>query len=369
MRLWIVNPGSTSTKTALYQGGRCLAEETVRHPSDQLLAMDSLMEQEQLRTDAVEAALSRALEAHPPPHADDGAPSPPLQAVVARGGLVHPVPSGVYRVNDAMLADLAAARYGVHASNLGAPIAHRIAARLGIPALVVDPPVVDEMIPEARYAGHPLFHRRSAFHALNHKAVARKAARDIGRPYGTLNLVVAHLGGGISVAAHRRGRVVDVNNALEEGPFSPERSGTLPSMQLLDLCFSGRYGREEIRRMLVGAGGLFAYLGTTDGRLIEERVAIGDPAAAEAMSAMVFQIAKEIGASATVLDGQVDAILLTGGLARNRGLVEAIRWKVSFLAPVRVYPGEAEMEALAEGASLALSGRLPLLEYETEAMA
>lgn len=280
-----------------------------------------------------------------------------LAAVVGRGGLLQPLPGGTYRVNQAMLQELREARRGQHASNLGAVLAREIAGEGGIPAFIVDPVVVDEMEPLARLTGMPELERHSIFHALNQKAVARKASLALGLSYGETSLVVAHLGGGISVGAHHRGRVVDVNNALDgDGPFSPERSGGLPAGGLLRLCFGGEYSREDLHRKLVGRGGLLAYLGTHDGREVEERIDKGDREARLVYQGLAYQVAKEIGGAAAVLGGRLQAVVLTGGLAHSRRLVGWIEERVAFLGPVLVYPGEEEMEALAQGGLRVLSG-------------
>jgi butyrate kinase len=270
----------------------------------------------------------------------------------------------VYAVNDAMIADLESGRYGEHASNLGAPIAREIAAEAGCPSFIVDPVVVDELVPASRLSGHPALPRRSVFHALNQRSVARLVAHRIGMSYEEANLIVAHLGGGISVGAHKHGRVVDVNNALDgEGPFTPERTGTLPAGPLVTLCFRGGYSEEEVRRMIKGRGGLMAYLGTTDFRILESRLASGDRRARTVFDAMVVQIAKEISSHGATMEGKVDAVVLTGGMVKSATLVEALRSRLEWMAPVEVVPGEREMEALAEGALAALLNERPVKEY------
>lgn len=354
--LFILNPGSTSTKTALFRDQQCLFEETVRHqPSD--LPADSVMAQLPFRLSAVIDALNRSLSA-------SGLKTDDLSAIVGRGGLLRGVAGGTYLVSQAMLDDLKIARYGEHASNLGAFIAEDIALRYGLSAYIVDPPSVDEMADIARYTGLPGFRRQSIFHALNQKAVARLIAADLGKPYDQLNLIVAHLGGGITVGAHQAGRVIDVNDALQEGPFSPERSGTLPTRQLTDFCLDGPKDRKTVYRMLVGQGGLFAYTGSTDFRTIEE-LSASRPDYLELIKAMAYQIAKEIGAMAAVLSGRVDAVILTGGLAHSAMLTGLITDRVSGFAPVKIHPGEDELSALANGVIRVLEGREKFKTYDS----
>jgi butyrate kinase len=285
---------------------------------------------------------------------------------MGRGGLTKPVKSGILKVNEAMLRDLRAGVSGVHASNLGGLIAHELALSLpGAKAYTVDPVVVDELEDVARISGHPLFPKVSIFHALNQKATARIHAEKTGGRYEDLNLVVAHLGGGISVGAHRKGRVVDVNQALNgDGPFSPERSGTLPALALADACFSGKYTREDIAKMITGKGGYVAYLGTNSAAEVDERAASGDERAKLIRGAMACQTAKEIGAMAVVLEGKIDAILLTGGIAHSEAFTASLRAKIEFLAPVFVYPGENELFALAYNGGRILRGEAEIQEYE-----
>ncbi|MCL2009790.1 MAG: butyrate kinase [Synergistaceae bacterium] len=351
MRIFAINPGSTSTKIALYDGESCLWNDTQRYDTD----VTGLSDQEQFRFDEI----TKALETR-------GASPKDFSAVVGRGGLIKPVKGGVYRVNTAMLEDLRGMKYGAHASNLGAPLAHRFAAEAGkIPAFIVDPVVVDELADEARFSGLPEIPRISIFHALNQKAVARRAAAELKKDVTGCNLIVAHMGGGVSVGAHEKGRVIDVNNALDgEGPMSPERSGSLPTGGLVSMCFSGKYAMPEIRKMINGKGGLVAHLGTNDLREVERRIADGDAQASLVFEAMALQIAKEIGRCAAVLKGEVDAVVLTGGLAHSDKLCERVASRVSFIAPVLRYPGEDEMEALARGALRALRGEESPREYE-----
>jgi len=285
-------------------------------------------------------------------------------AIVGRGGLLKPIASGVYEVNEAMKNDLRNATMQ-HACNLGGLLAEDIALLIpGCKAYIADPVVVDELEDVARISGSPLMMRKSVFHALNHKAIARKYACSVNKKYEELDLIVAHLGGGISVAAHRQGRVIDVNNALEgSGPFSPERAGTLPARQLADLCFSGDYTIEEIKKMITGRGGLMAHLGTTDARDVVKRISEGDARAELVLKSMIYNIAKEIGAMSVVLHGKVDAILLTGGISYNDYCINKLKEYIAFIAPVCVFPGEDEMEALAFNALGVLRGKLNCKEY------
>jgi butyrate kinase len=350
-----INPGSTSTKIAVYKN---LDEEftvTIRHSVDELRRFERIFDQYEFRKEIILKTLE-----------DARIDLKKINAVVGRGGLVRPIPSGVYRVNQKMLDDLRNELYGEHASNLGAVLAHEIANSIGtnIPAFIVDPVVVDELDEIARISGHPELPRISIFHALNQKAVARRFAREQGKKYEDLNLIVVHLGGGITIGVHHNGRVIDVNNGLDgEGPFAPERSGTLPVGQLARLCFSGKYTYPEVRKMITGKGGLVAYLGTNSALEVEERIACGDDYAELIYKAMAYQISKEIGAASTVLKGNVDAILITGGLANSPMLVKWIQERVYFIAPIHLYPGEDEMYALTENVYFALKGELPIREY------
>jgi len=348
----VVNPGSTSTKIALYRGRRRVHEKTLHHSVRALRRFRTVAEQAPMR----ETVVLRAVRAF-------GVGPERLDAVAARGGLIAPCPSGTYRVGPKMLDELRAAKHGSHASNLGAIIGARIAARAGAPAFIVDPVVVDELRPEARLSGIPELERRSIWHALNQKAVARLVAAKLGRRYERTSQIVVHLGGGISVAAHRRGRAVDVNNALDgDGPFAVERSGGLPAGDLVRLA--RKTPKAEMLRKITGAGGAVAYLGTNDMRAVERRAARGERAARDVLAAMAYQVAKEIGACAAALAGKVDAIVLSGALARCRPLVNAIRRRVKFLARVYVVPGEMEMDALAAGALRVLTGRARARRYE-----
>lgn len=352
-RILVVNPGSTSTKVALFENDTPLLQETLRHDAAELAAFAHIADQYAFRRDSVLRWMEQ-----------NGVALSGLSAVVGRGGLFRPLESGTYRVNAAMLAEMREPGPREHASNLGVLIAQEIAERAGVPAFTVDPVSVDEFDDLARISGLAEVERKSLSHALNIKAVARRAAADQGRRYAEMNMIVAHLGGGISVTAHRRGRMVDVNNALDAGPFSPERSGTLPLTDLIEMCYAGRYTKEELKKRLVGRGGLVSHLGTNSTIEVEQRIAAGDERARLVSQAMAYQIAKEIGAMATVLKGQVEAIVITGGVARWQELVAWIRERVAFIAPVLVYPGEDEMLALAQGALRVLRGEEEARTYE-----
>lgn len=332
-----INPGSTSTKIAVFEDDKEVFSKTLRHSAEELAPFSTVASQFQFRKNIILKELQAA-----------GIGVNQLHAIVGRGGLVKPIESGIYEVTDTLAHDLEHPVMGEHASNLGGLIARDIAREInnGSKAYIADPVVVDELDPIARISGHPAIQRVSIFHALNQKVIARTYANECGKRYEEMNLIVAHMGGGISVGAHCRGRVIDVNNALDgDGPFSPERSGGLPTGALLELCYNGK-SKAEIKKMLKGEGGVVAYLGTNDMRSVEEK-ATTDKEYALIQDAMCYQVAKEIGAMAAVLKGKVDAILLTGGIAYGKPITNAIREMVEFIAPVKVYPGEDEMRALA----------------------
>ncbi len=352
MRILLINPGSTSTKVALFSGEQQEAKETLTHPAEELAKHAHVWDQFEMRRAAIAGFVSRqALDLRT------------LAAVVGRGGLLRSVPGGTYRVNEKMLADARGNLQGEHISNLGCALAFAFAQEAGVEAYVTDPVSVDEFEPLARYSGHPLIERRALAHALSIHEVARRVAAEMGIALAASNLVVAHLGGGISVAPVKGGRIIDVNDASSDGPFSPERTGGLPLQPFITLCYSGRYTEKEVRRLVMGSGGLLAYLGTSSAQEVEQRIATGDQRAREVYEAMAYQIAKEIGAMATVLSGRVDAVVLTGGLANSRLLVDWITERVKFIAPVKVLPGEFEMEAMVAGALRVLRGEEPALEY------
>jgi len=352
-RLLIINPGGTSTKVAVYRDETPEFEETIRHSSDELDGFSGVIAQEPFRLQIILDLLrDRELDLKT------------FSAVVGRGGALRPLSSGTYRVVPEMVADIRAGRVFVdHASNLGPLLAHGLAAKAGIPAFIVDPVSVDEFVPESRLSGLPELERASMSHALNLKMVCRQAAARLGRRYEEINLVAVHLGSGITVSAHRRGRMIDVNNAVDGGPFAPTRTGGLPTTGLIKLCFSGTYNRDQLLDLATKRGGLLAYLGTSDGEEIEKRIAGGDERARLVYDTMIVQIAKEIGAMAAVLGGRLDAVVLTGGLARSRYLIDSLKEKVAFLAQMLVFPGEDEMKALALGALRVLSGEEAAGEY------
>lgn len=342
-----VNPGSTSTKFAVYEDEKLVCLHTIRHSADDLKSFKSLLEQHEFRKNLMVDYLAK-----------DGIDITELSAVVGRGGLVRPLESGVYSVNNKYIEDLKTRYSAEHASNLGGVIAREIAESIpGCLALIADPVVVDEYQDVARVSGLPQIPRRSMFHALNHKAIARKYAAANGTTYEKLNLVIAHMGGGISVAAHRLGKVVDSNQGLDGyGPFSPERAGTLDAGQLVDMCFAGKYTHDEIRKLLVGNGGLMAHLGINDTKVILQMVENGDKKARLVLEALAYNVAKEIGAMLAVLHGEADAVVLTGGIAYSKFVVEYIKKMISPMIKVTVYPGEDEMEALAMSGLRVLRG-------------
>lgn len=349
----IINPGSTSTKIAVFENDKPVHSESLRHRSEDLEEFGGIIQQLDYRRNLVLEALQNA-----------GIKVEELDAVVGRGGLLRPLQGGTYIINDRMTADLRAEKKGSHASNLGGLIASSIANEYGKSSYIVDPVSVDEMEPLARVSGIPEIPRESFFHALNQKAIARRAANDMGKKYEEINLVAAHLGGGISVGAHSKGRVIDVNNAIPgEGPFSPERSGGVPAGRLVEMCYSGDYSKEEIQKKLMGKGGLVAYLGTNDALTVEKMIEQGNQDAGLIYQAMGYQVAKEIGACSAVLKGNVDAVIITGGLAHSKMLVSWIEERVKYIAPVLVYPGEDEMEALAAGGLRVLNGSEEAMIY------
>jgi butyrate kinase len=352
-RILVINPGSTSTKIGVFDNDLSILEKTIRHESDQINSFDNNIDQYEFRKQTILETLDI-----------EGINISKLSAVCGRGGLLRPIEGGTYEVNDLMLLDLKAGYSGQHASNLGGIIAFEIASGLNIPAFIVDPVVVDELDPIARISGFPLIERKSIFHALNQKAVARRVSKSLGKRYEDLNLIVTHMGGGITIGVHKNGRVIDVNNGLHgDGPFSPERAGTVPAGDLISLCYSGDFYREEVMKKLVGQGGLVGYLGTNDALKVEEMISKGDKQAKLIYSAMAYQVAKEIGAASSVLAGKVDAIILTGGLAYGKGFVKEISDRVNWIADVMIEPGENELQALAEGALRVLRGEEEAKQY------
>jgi butyrate kinase len=356
-KAWIlaINPGSTSTKIAVYDGESPLFLKNLKHSQDLLADFEKITDQFQYRKSLIIKQLEEA-----EIELDN------IRIVMGRGGLLKPIESGIYEVSAAMIHDLKNSPLGEHASNLGGLIADDIARSLPTArAYIANPVVVDEMTDLARYTGHPFFKRKSIFHALNQKAVAREHAKSVLKNYEALNLIVVHLGGGITIGAHRRGRVIDVNQGLDgEGPFSPERTGTLPVGDVVRLCFSGKYTQKEIISMIKGKGGLVAYMGTNSAYEVEKRAYEGDERASQVMQAMAYQIAKDIGAMATVLEGEVDGILITGGVANSKWFVNLLIERVKFIAPVHVYPGEDEMRALAFNGLRILKGEAEIKIYQ-----
>ena len=352
MKILVINPGSTSTKIAVYENETPLLVRNISHTVEELSVYSQVVDQFEFRKNLV----LQELEANKIPFDFD--------AVIGRGGLVKPIPGGVYEVNEAMKRDTVHAMR-THACNLGGLIADKLASSLpNCRAFIADPGVVDEMDEIPHITGSPLMPRVTIWHALNQRAIARRYAREHDTRYENLNLVICHLGGGISIGAHDHGRAIDVNNALDgEGPFSPERAGTLPAGQLIDLCYSGRFTKDELKKRISGRAGLTAHLGTTDVPAIVASIENGDKKAELILNAMIYQVAKSIGAAAVALYGKVDAILLTGGIAHSDYVVSRLKERISFLAPVYVYPGEDELEALAQNALGALRGELPIAEY------
>jgi butyrate kinase len=350
-RILTINPGSTSTKFAVFVNQQPELVRNLNHSASEMEVFRgrAVLDQLEYRQSKIEEELNNA-----------GYELRQFQAVAGRGGLTRPLASGTYRVNDEMLKDLRLTRYGEHASNLGAFLARALAAKASAEAFVVDPVSVDEWSDKARISGWALADRHCLSHALNTKAVAKRYARETGKSYSELRLLVAHLGSGISVSAHENGRMIEVNNAGHEGPFSAERCGGLQLLKVLQICFSGKYTEKTLWNAMNREGGIYSYLGTKDLREVERRIANGDSKAGLIFDAMVYQIAKEIGAAATVLYGRVDAILLTGGMAHSDKLIGQLRSAIEWIAAVVVYPGEDELQALAEGT-------LRVLRHEEEA--
>ena len=352
-KILAINPGSTSTKIALYEDEQPLLELALRHSVKDVARFAKAMDQSDWRRDLIVAALR-----------EKGFDVNQLSAVIGRGGLVHPIEGGVYEVNDAMCHDLIHAQKK-HVCNLGALIARELADPIGARAFIADPPVVDEMIEEAHLTGFPECRRRSIFHALNHKATARVHCRKMGQRYEDVNLIVAHLGSGISVAAHRKGLIIDVNNALDgDGPFAADRAGSIPSSELVKVCYSGKYTEEELLNRIRSQGGLMAYLGTNSLIEIAESIQQGDTQAQTVLQAMCYNVAKQIGAMAVSLKGEVDAIILTGGMAYCDLMTDYLKEQCSFLAPIHIYAGENELQSLAANALMVLRHQLDAKVYE-----
>ncbi|HBL22798.1 MAG TPA: butyrate kinase [Deltaproteobacteria bacterium] len=353
-RLLVINVGSTSTKVAWFRGNDCMDVETIRYSSEDLTRYASVEEQLSFRERGVLEFLKK-----------NGIGLEDMDMIVSRGGLGRPAPAGAYEIDETMCRDLLGGKFGKHPSALGPAIALDFSKKHGLPAIVIDPPSTDEFQPLARFSGIPDIERKSALHALNQKAAARRCAKELGKQYEEMNLVVAHLGGGITVGAHQKGRVIDCTHGLAEGPFTPERAGSLPTADLLDMAFSGKFEKKQMMRRLVGEGGLFAYLGTNNVEKVQEMIRAGDETAKLVYEAMVYQIAKEIGSMSVVLKGDIDGIILTGGLANSRMLTDLIEDSTKFIAPVFVYPGEDEISALAEGGLRVLRGEEELKKYSS----
>ena len=345
-KLLIINPGSTSTKIGVYEDEKEVFVETLRHSSDEIAKYDSIFEQKEFRKSVIMSVLK-----------ENNFDVNTLDAVVGRGGMLKPIPGGTYEVNDTLLNDLKVGVQGEHASNLGGILANEIAKEVGGRAFIVDPVVVDELEPVARISGVPELPRKSKFHALNQKAVAKRFGKESKIGYENLNLIVVHMGGGVSVGAHKNGKVIDVNNALDgDGPFSPERSGAVPVGDLIKMCFSGEYTQEEVYKKIVGKGGYVSYLNTNDARDVLREKEEGNKFAELIYNAFIYQVSKSIGEMATVLKGKVDSIILTGGIAYSPIVVSDIKERVEWISNVAVYPGEDELLALAKGAVRVLNG-------------
>ena len=349
----IINPGSTSTKIGVFEDETLLFEETLRHSSEEIAQFESIVAQKDFRKKIITDLLE-----------EKNFDIQSLNVIVGRGGMLKPIPGGTYAVTDELLNDLKIGVQGQHASNLGGILAREIGDSIGVPSYIVDPVVVDELMPLARLSGVPELPRTSVFHALNQKAVAKRYAKEQGVAYESLRLIVVHMGGGVSVGAHEYGKIVDVFNALDgDGAFSPERAGAVPSGALIKMCYSGKYTEKEVYSKIVGKGGLNAYLGTNDMRDVVKMADGGDDNAALVRDAFIFQVAKDIGSMACVLNGKVDQIIITGGIAYNKQEVEAIQERAGFIAPFTVYPGEDELLALAQGAIRVMNGEEKVMTY------
>ena len=349
----IINPGSTSTKIGVFEDETLLFEETLRHSTEEIAQYASIVDQKDFRKEIIVNLLN-----------EKNFDIKSLNMVVGRGGMLKPIPGGTYAVTDDLLEDLKIGKQGQHASNLGGILAREIGDSIGVPSFIVDPVVVDEMMPIARYSGVPELPRTSVFHALNQKAVAKRYANEIGKAYTDLNLIVVHMGGGVSVGAHKNGRVIDIFNALDgDGAFSPERAGSVPSGALVKMCFSGKYTEKEVYKKLVGNGGFNAYMGTNDMRDVEKAVLSGDKNAEEIRDAFVLQVAKDMGSMACVLDGKVDQIIVTGGIAYDKGVVAGLKERAEWIAPFTVYPGEDELLALVQGGLRVVNGVEEAMKY------
>ncbi len=342
----IINPGSTSTKIGVFEDETLVFDETLRHSTEEINQYASIIDQKDFRKDIIMNFLE-----------EKGIDVNSFDMIVGRGGLLKPIPGGTYKVTDELIEDLKKGVQGQHASNLGGVIAREIGDAIGAPAFIVDPVVVDELTDVARLSGIPECPRVSIFHPLNQKAVARRYAAEVGKKYEDLNLIVCHLGGGVSCGAHEKGRIVDVYGAFNgDGGFSPERANGVPALSLVELCFSGKFTEAEMKKKVIGGGGFNAYLGTNDARDVMARIDAGDEKAKLVMDAFIYQLCKNIGANAAVLKGKVDQIIVTGGIAYNKRITDKIAEGVDWIAPVTVYPGEDELLALAQGGLRVLKG-------------
>ena len=349
----IINPGSTSTKIGVFEDENLLFEETLRHTTEEIARFDKIVDQKDFRKELIVNLLKEK---------DFDINS--LDFVVGRGGMLKPIPSGTYEVSPELLHDLEIGKQGQHASNLGGILAKEIADSIGVPSYIVDPTVVDEMMDIARYSGVPELPRVSVFHALNQKAVARRYAKEVGKPYEELDLIVVHMGGGVSVGPHKHGKVIDIFNALDgDGAFAPERAGAVPVGALIRLCYSGKYTQAEAMKMVVGNGGFNAYVNTNDMRDVDKMVKDGDKEAEKVRDAFILQMSKDIGSMACVLEGKVDQIILTGGIAYDKVVVEGIKKRCGWIAPFTVYPGEDELLALCQGGLRVVNGEEKAKEY------
>ena len=353
VRSLIINPGSTSTKIAVFEDTDKVFDKTLRHSTEELAEYEKIADQKGFRKDIIEDALK-----------ENNIPLESIDVCVGRGGFLKPIEGGTYEVTDLVYHDLLIGRTGQHASNLGGVLARKIAEDIGVKAYICDPVVVDELMPAARISGMPEIPRTCVVHALNQKAIGKRYANDIGSHYKDLNLIIVHLGGGVSVAAHEKGKMIEVPQALDgDGCFSPERSGRLPVGPLVELCYSGKYTLEEMKKKLVGQGGFAAHLGTNNMIDVDNMIEAGDKKARLVMDAFVLQLSKDIGGAATVLCGNVDQILITGGIARDEFVIEGVKERCSWIAPITIYPGEDELLALAEGALRVITGEEEPMVY------
>lgn len=352
-KMLIINPGSTSTKIGVFEDETLLFEETLRHTTEEIAQYATIFDQKDFRKKIITDFL-----------ASKNVAMTEFNVIVGRGGMLKPIPGGTYPVSDALLEDLKIGKQGQHASNLGGILAKELGDAIGVPSFIVDPVVVDELQPVARYSGVPELPRTSVFHALNQKAVAKRYAKEIGKSYNELNLIVVHMGGGVSVGAHKDGKVIDVFNALDgDGAFSPERAGAVPVGSLVKMCFSGNYTEKEVYKKLVGNGGYNAYLNTNDARVVETMVKEGNKEAELVYEAFIYQVCKNVGSQAAVLEGKVDQIVVTGGIAYCKQVIAEFTRRIGWIAPLTVYPGEDELLALAQGALRVMTGEEKAMEY------